>query len=166
MADPVVPRPQLGDFVNADLLVAPRQGRTFVKEGGGWKMKEPVKADADDEALRELHDGLAKLRADEFVDKPGDLEKYGLDKPALAALQRRQGSAEPTGRRSRRRAERPGYAKLAGDAVCCSTSADGQARPSTASSLWPALNVPEASKIVVKTADGAGSFALEKGPAG
>src|SRR5262249_53821725 len=71
-------------FVTADRIELERGDRkvTFVKGAGGWKMSAPFDAEAEDEALRELHDMLAKLRANEFVEeKPKDLAKYGLDKP-------------------------------------------------------------------------------------
>ena len=70
--------------MTADKVVITRNGKdvTFIKAGGNWKMKEPVEADAEDEALRELHDALARLRAEEIVaEKPADLKPYGLDKP-------------------------------------------------------------------------------------
>ena len=52
------------------------------RSAGNWKLNEPLDADAEDEALRELHDTLARLRAEEIVaEKPGDLKPYGLDKP-------------------------------------------------------------------------------------
>ena len=174
-ADPIKFRDRgLASFVSADKVVLARGGKdaTFVKEGGAWKMKEPVAAEAEDQALRELHDALAKLRADEFVeDKPGDLKKYGLDKPERWRLF--NGDKEVlnllVGGREKEGGGFRAYAKLdKGDAVVlldmpltAKLSAEYRKR-----SLWPALNVPEASKIVVKTADGTGSFTLEKGPAG
>ena len=74
----------IGGFVTADKIIMEHGDRkiTFQKEPTGWKVTEPIKTDAEDEDLRELHDQLAKLRANELVeDKPKDLAKYGLDKP-------------------------------------------------------------------------------------
>src|SRR5262245_37687329 len=85
LAEPVKFRERnISSFVTADKVVVTRNGKdtTFVKTAGNWKMKEPVEADAEEEALRELHDALARLRAEEIVaEKPADLKPYGLDKP-------------------------------------------------------------------------------------
>jgi hypothetical protein len=75
----------LGGFVSADKIVMERGDRkiTLVKGPTGWRVKEPLDADAEDGDLRELHDRLARLRADEMIENPSkDLAVYGLDKPA------------------------------------------------------------------------------------
>ncbi len=74
----------LATFVTADKLVQERADRkiAFVKGAMGWKVKEPFEGDAEDEDLRELHDMLAQLRAEEIAaDDTKELAKYGLDKP-------------------------------------------------------------------------------------
>ena len=74
----------MANLVNADKIVLQNGDRkaTFVKAAGAWKLKEPLEAPAEDEALRELHDRLARLRPDELVvEKPTDLKKFGLDRP-------------------------------------------------------------------------------------
>jgi len=74
----------LAGFTRADAIAIERPDRlaTFAKGATGWKMTAPVEAAAEDEDLRELHDMLAQLRAEQLVeDSPKDLAKYGLDKP-------------------------------------------------------------------------------------
>lgn len=73
----------LASFINADRIELTRGERKLVfQKDAGWKLKSPVDADAEDESLRELHDMLARLRADDIVaEKPANLAEYGLDKP-------------------------------------------------------------------------------------
>ena len=73
----------LASFINADRIELTRGERKLVfQKDAGWKLKSPVDADAEDESLRELHDTLARLRADDIVaEKPANLSEYGLDKP-------------------------------------------------------------------------------------
>ena len=103
--------------MTADKIVITRNGKdvTFTKAGGNWKMTQPIATDAEDEALRELHDALARLRAEEIVaEKPADLKQYGLDKPeTLARLQRRQGSALACSSASARRSASPASRRTA-----------------------------------------------------
>jgi len=73
-----------GGFKSATKFTVERPDRTitFAKGPKGWRVSEPLDADAEDEDLRELHDLLASLRAAKVVeDNPKDLAKYGLDKP-------------------------------------------------------------------------------------
>jgi hypothetical protein len=73
----------LASFISADRIEITQGDRkvTFQKDAG-WKLKSPVDADAEDESLREVHDMLARLKADDIVvEKPASLAEYGLDKP-------------------------------------------------------------------------------------
>lgn len=55
---------------------------TFSKTDAGWKLTEPVDAQAEQTELDELVNAVSRLRADELVaEKPADLKKYGLDRP-------------------------------------------------------------------------------------
>ncbi|MCD6287967.1 MAG: DUF4340 domain-containing protein [Candidatus Hydrogenedentes bacterium] len=48
-----------------------------------WYLREPLSARADKDAVNKILDKLDTVRVDEFVnEKPDDLAKYGLDKPA------------------------------------------------------------------------------------
>ncbi len=90
----------------------------FAKPEGSWKLTQPISADADHDALEAFLNGLARLRADEFVaEKPTaeQMKSFGLNKPAAhwqffsgdtVALDLSVGAAEKnSGRR---------YARLAG----------------------------------------------------
>jgi len=161
-------------------VVVTRNGKdiTFVKAGGNWKMKEPVDADAEDEALRELHDALARLRAEEIVaDKPTDLKQYGLDKPehwrvfngdkeVLSLLVgKREKVGEPgkqvDGFRAYAKLEKGNLVVLLDMALTSKLAAEYRKR-----ALWEPLDVAQATQIDVDTPDGPGSFKLTKGPAG
>lgn len=84
-ADPLAFRDRtLATFVNADKIAVdgPNGKRTYTKGPAGWKLSDPLDAEADDPAIRELHDQLARLRAAEWVaEKPEKLDGYGLEKP-------------------------------------------------------------------------------------
>ncbi|MFM8275023.1 MAG: DUF4340 domain-containing protein, partial [Gemmata sp.] len=71
-------------FVDADLLAFERGERkvTFAKVNGTWKVKAPLAADAEQNALDDLVNELAKLRAADWAAGPGaDLKPFGLDRP-------------------------------------------------------------------------------------
>lgn len=71
-------------FVDADKLQLERGDRkiTFSKVNGTWKVTAPLTADAEQGALDDLVNELAKLRASDWVaEKPADLKPFGLDKP-------------------------------------------------------------------------------------
>jgi hypothetical protein len=180
LAEPVKFRERsLASFITADKIIVTRDGKdaTFVKSGT-WKMKEPTEADAEDEALRELHDGLARLRAEEIVtEKAADLKQYGLDKPERWRLFNGDkelvnllvGSREKIGEPGKQKDGFRAYAKLEkGDMIvlldmATTSKLAGEYRKR---SLWEPLDVAQASQIEVKTAAGTGSFALVKGPLG
>lgn len=98
-------------FVDADLLQLERGERkiTFAKVNGTWKVKAPLMTEAEQSALDDLVNELAKLRAADWAAEPGaDLKPFGLDKPeatwtvtngdkAVAVLH--IGKAAPDGRR-------------------------------------------------------------------
>jgi hypothetical protein len=172
----------IGGFVNADKIVYEKDDRkiTFVKGAAGWKATEPVGADAEDEELRELHDQLAKLRAEELVDdKPKDLAKYSLDKTAQPAHWRifngdREvmhllvGSREKVGPQMMSEGNRV-YAKLdKGDAVYLLDwrlshllSSEFRKR-----AVWDRVPPQQITEVSVKAPDGKDSFTFVKGPLG
>jgi hypothetical protein len=170
----------LASFVTADKVVVTRNGKdvTFLKMGGAWKMKEPVDADAETEALIELHDALARLRAEEIVtEKASDLKQYGLDKPEHWRLFSGDnevvnllvGSREKVGEKGKEKDGFRAYAKLdKGDMVVlldmsltAKLAAEYRKR-----ALWEPLDVAQATEIRVDTPEGPGSFRLTKGAVG
>lgn len=181
LAEPVKFRDRsLASFVTADKVVVTRNGKdvTFVKAGGSWKMTEPVAADAEDEALRELHDSLARLRAEEIVaEKPADLKPYGLDKPerwrvfngSKELVSLLVGSREKVGDPGKEKEGFRAYAKLEKSdlvvlldmALTSKLAAEYRKR-----ALWEPLDVAQATTIEVDTPEGPGSFKLMKGPFG
>jgi hypothetical protein len=56
----------------------------FHKEGGAWKMKEPVDSPASDSEVSSLLSSLEFLRASSFIDQPGTNSESSLDKIGLA----------------------------------------------------------------------------------
>jgi hypothetical protein len=180
LAEPIKFRDRsLASFVTADKVVISRNGKdiTFLKAGGNWKMKEPVEADAEDESLRELHDALARLRAEEIVsDKPADLKTYGLDKPERWRLYNGDkevlnllvGGREKIGDKKDKDGFRA-YAKLdKGDLVvlldmALTAKLNAEYRKRT---LWEPLDVAQATSIAIETPEGTGTFRLAKGPLG
>jgi hypothetical protein len=180
LAEPIKFRDRsLASFVTADKVIITRNGKdiTFVKTGGNWKMKDPVEADAEDEALRELHDALARLRAEEIVaEKAADLKPYGLDKAERwrlysgdkEVLNLLVGAHEKIGDKKDKDGFRT-YAKLdKGDLVVlldmsltAKLSAEYRKR-----ALWDPLDVAQATTIQVETPSGPGSFKFAKGPLG
>jgi hypothetical protein len=170
----------LATFVSADKIVITRNGKdvTFIKVGGNWKMTTPVAADAEDDALRELHDALARLRAEEIVAiKPADLKPYGLDKPEhwrvysgdKEVLSLFVGSREKVGEPGKQTDGFRSYAKLEkGDLVVLLDMAltSKLAAEYRKRALWEPLDVATATQIEVDTPDGPGSFKLVKGPIG
>ena len=169
----------LGGFISADKIVFDSGARkiTFAKGPTGWKVKEPLEANAEDEELRELHDIFAKFRADEFVeDKPGDLAKYGLDKPThwkvfngdkelihlLVGAREKVGQDKQTdGARAYAMLAKGGTVVLLSPAMTSILSSELRQR-----SLWPALPEKDIAEITIKSADGMDVFTLKRGPLG
>jgi hypothetical protein len=181
LAEPIRFRERnLASFVTADKVVVTRNGKdaTFVKAAGVWKMQEPLAADAEDEALRELHDSLARLRAEEIVaEKPADLKQYGLDKPERwrlysgdrEVLNLLVGAREKVGEPGKLKDGFRSYAKLEkGDLVVLLDMAltSKLAVAYRKRALWEPLDVAQATTIEFDTPDGPGSFKLTKGPLG
>jgi hypothetical protein len=140
-------------------------------------MTKPVHADAEDEELRELHDQLAKLRAEELVeDKPKDLAKYGLDKPAhwlifdgdREVMHLLVGAHEKIGPEKMTEGLRA-YAKLAkGDAIFLLNWRLSQLLFSEfrKRALWDRADPMQISEISIKAPAGKDSFSFVKGPLG
>jgi Domain of unknown function (DUF4340) len=169
----------VGGFVTADKIVMEKGDRkiTFVKGANGWKATEPVGTDAEDEDLRELHDQLAKLRAEDLVeDKPKDLAKYGLDKPAhwlvfngdREVMHLLVGTHEKVGPDKMSEGIRS-YAKLEkGDAVYLLDwrlshllSSEFRKR-----AVWDRVPPMQITEISIKAPEGKDSFTFVKGPLG
>lgn len=76
----------LAKFVDADKLVLERGSRkvTFAKVNGTWKVTAPLATDAEQAALDDLVNELAKLRASDWAAEkpaPAELKTFGLDSP-------------------------------------------------------------------------------------
>lgn len=180
LAEPVKFRERsLASFVTADKITITRDGKdaSFIKSGT-WKMNDPVAADAEDEAMRELHDQLARLRAEEIVaEKAADLKLYGLDKPERWRVFNGEkelvnllvGSREKIGEPGKQKDGFRVYAKLEkSDLIVLldmglTSKLAGEYRKR---SLWEPLDVAQAAMIEITTAEGTGSFKLVKGPLG
>jgi hypothetical protein len=61
-----------------------RRKAVFARVDGGWKLIEPLSAEAEQTELDDFINGVAHLRADELVtDGQTDLKPYGLDRPEM-----------------------------------------------------------------------------------
>jgi hypothetical protein len=150
---------------------------TFVKGPMGWQVKEPLETVAEDEDLRELHDNLAKLRAEELVDdKPADLAKYGLDKPThwrvfngeREVLHLLVGDREKIGPDKKAEGFRT-YAMLDKGTVVALLDpllTSELSREYRKRSLWDPVPPTQIKEIAVKAADAKDSFTLVKGATG
>ncbi|MBI2461271.1 MAG: DUF4340 domain-containing protein [Candidatus Rokubacteria bacterium] len=65
-------------------IESPKGRVVLVKEGPGWRLTEPLAAEADDRAVSDLLSALGDLRAKEFLaEAPRGLARYGLDRPEV-----------------------------------------------------------------------------------
>lgn len=74
----------LARFVDADRITLTRGERTitFAKIGGSWKVTAPLTAEAEQGALDDLINTVARLRAAAWAaNQPKDLKPFGLDQP-------------------------------------------------------------------------------------
>jgi hypothetical protein len=72
------------DVARPDEVQGGRFEFALAKTDDGWKLAEPVTADAEQEAAKKLAADLASLRAIAVVAVSGDPAEYGLDDPAIA----------------------------------------------------------------------------------
>ena len=169
----------LGGFTKADRIVFDQPDRkiTFLKGAGGWRVKEPLDADAEDESLSDLHALLARIRAEEIVeDKATDLAKYGLDKPTRVKIfdgdkevfELLIGGREKLGKDKKTDGIRS-YAKLGkGDAVFLldwRTTHQLQ-QEYRKRDLWEPLPPMAIKEILLKSAEGKDGWTFTKGPLG
>ena len=78
------------DHDKVDGIELTAEGKTFElgKDGSDWKLKKPIQAKADAGAVEGLLGRLQTAQMKSIVaanPKPGDLKKYGLDKPTVTA---------------------------------------------------------------------------------
>jgi hypothetical protein len=74
----------LAQIANVDRAVLTRGTRTatFTRIDNGWRLTQPLEADAEQGDLEDLVSALSRLRADEFVaEKAVDFKVYGLGHP-------------------------------------------------------------------------------------
>ena len=65
-----------------------REDRTYRlewREAGGWRVAQPVDAEAEQKAVKDLIMALATLQADSYVDTD-HLNRYGLDEPDITVV--------------------------------------------------------------------------------
>ncbi len=170
----------IAGFVSADKIEIDSGLRKviFSRRTGKWNVIAPLSADAEDDALRETYDSLAKLRADEVVaDKVSDLKKYGFDNPAVTwkiwngdkelytlYLGKPEIVADKeSGFASRR------YAKLSNSDIIFLVDGilvDKLSAEYRQRLLWDSIDVAKAKEINVSTPESATSFRLIRQPTG
>ena len=161
----------LAKFVDADKITLIRGDRkvTFAKVGGTWKVTEPIVAEAEQAAIDELINTVARLRADELVaDKPKELKEYGLADPAAMwtfsaggkeLLGLTIGSAEKESGRV--------YAKAVGSDLVALLGAKASDQLTAEYRKRDVFTDLDASMIAILAVSGAdGGFVLRKGPDG
>ncbi len=105
----------MAKFVDADQLVLVRGGRaiTFHKENGTWKVTKPIMASAEQTALDDLVNELAKLRAADWVSAAptaAELKSFGLDNPEATWTVSNGGKTELTLKLGKRTPDGRAYA--------------------------------------------------------
>ena len=60
------------------------------KDGFDWKMTEPKQVKADSTAAQDVAKLIQDTQIDDWIDKPGDLAQYGLDKPLTITLKKKK----------------------------------------------------------------------------
>lgn len=151
---------------------------TLEKPKGKWVITAPQEAECEDEAVREIIDSLAKLRADTIIaDKVNDLKIYGLDRPEKwklfngnkEVLSLLIGDFETSIKDGQKIPNKRRYAKLENKEMVVllnptlSTQLTAEVKKRN---LWPSLDVSQVNKIRVDIKGGAGSFELTKTPLG
>jgi len=64
------------------------------KHGWDWKMLEPKETIADGPAIKDIARLLEETKIDDWIDKPGELAQYGLDKPVDLTLKQKKEDGE------------------------------------------------------------------------
>ena len=64
------------------------------KDGWDWKMTQPMEVGADANAVKDFVNLIDEAKIVDWVDEPGDLAAYGLDKPTTITLKQKKGDAE------------------------------------------------------------------------
>jgi|GEM_PF-5096883 len=64
------------------------------KDGWYWKMLEPEEVAADSSAVKDIAKLLEETKIDEWIDAPGDLAQYALDKPVTIMLKQKKDDVE------------------------------------------------------------------------
>ena len=81
------------DKINEIRLTAQGESTLLRKDKDGWKLVEPVKADADPPEAIGLATNITSLeRVRAIDDNPTDLAQFGLDKPAITVAFKGEGN--------------------------------------------------------------------------
>jgi len=64
------------------------------KKGWDWKMLRPKEVDADNSAVKDFAKLLEDTKIDQWIDEPGDLAQYALDKPTTVTLKQKKNDGE------------------------------------------------------------------------
>jgi hypothetical protein len=80
-------RPLPANLTQATTLTLAHEGETFrlEKREGKWRLLEPLRTDADANAVSSLLSTWNNAKSGSFIDEPKDAAAYGLDTPYLAA---------------------------------------------------------------------------------
>ncbi|MEW6251163.1 MAG: DUF4340 domain-containing protein [Planctomycetota bacterium] len=93
LRDPRITRVKASELT-ALTLTADGQTAELKRTGAGWEGMGDLAA-LDQEAVRELVDGLASLSATNYIDQPQDDATYGLDQPRVTITATAQGEVAP-----------------------------------------------------------------------
>ncbi|VTS08690.1 DUF4340 domain-containing protein [Tuwongella immobilis] len=168
----------LATFVSADRveITGRNRTRTFRQQAGTWKLTAPISTDAEDSALRELHDSMAKLRAESIVtDNATDLAAYGLDQPTTwkwyngdkLVLSLLVGAREKIGAKGQEKEGYRVYAKLESGKTVVLLDAGLSVKLTSEyrkRALWESLDVAQAQVITLQLPSG--TLQLRKTPSG
>lgn len=141
------------DEVVAVQLALPGGAASLAKADGQWQMAAPHKGPADEQAVKDLLDDVAGLKAEDFKDEVTAPEVYGLDKPAATLTFRLEGKDETTalliGSKKSKSGEMTFVRSKAGTAVAVVKTADAKKLLADPAAYWQRrlLKLPSEAKI-------------------
>lgn len=82
------------DDVTAVEIKRPEATIALEKDGWDWKMTQPMEVGANANAVKDFVKLLDEAEIVDWIDEPGDLATYGLDKPTTITLKQKKGDGE------------------------------------------------------------------------